>query len=381
MKLRLLVPAIILLFTSCGLASPVLDSSSADQPTPQDRSLDRPLPKFPYAEGWLGADGAYSIPLGPGKSLWLFGDTFVGDAATTLRTKAKTMVRNSVGITTCQRAKGCTIQYYWRNPEAAKPRSFFDTGREDVWYWPLDGYCKDDVLYLSLLIVCNSPGAKPNDAFGFEIAGTKWVKITNLSALPEQWKISMQDLTKGDLWPGVSVVPDGKFVLLYTQVSEGQGKGYVAVFRVSLDKLENPRTSWEYLANDGNWHSGVPHGDAKHVIDQAISEMTVRYHAALKKWIAISPGLEFPSKHIVIRTADSAIGPWSNPQVIFDFPEMKPDNPVYDKNTFCYATKEHTEFEDSKMVLTYACNSFSIAKVTANMKIYRPQVIVVNIPK
>ena len=36
------------------------------------------LPSFPYENGWLGADAAYSIPLGSGKSLWLFGDTFVG---------------------------------------------------------------------------------------------------------------------------------------------------------------------------------------------------------------------------------------------------------------------------------------------------------------
>jgi len=60
---------------------------------------------------------------------------------------------------------------------------------------------------------------------------------------------------------------------------------------------------------------------------------------------------------------------------------MKPANPGYDKDTFCYATKEHTEFEDSNLVLTYACNSFSLEKVKKNMDLYRPQVVVLDLPK
>jgi hypothetical protein len=34
-------------------------------------------PDFPYREGWLGGDAAYSIPIAPDTSLWLFGDSFV----------------------------------------------------------------------------------------------------------------------------------------------------------------------------------------------------------------------------------------------------------------------------------------------------------------
>src|SRR5690606_20414884 len=34
-------------------------------------------PRFPYRDGWLGGDGAWSVPLSRTRSLWLFGDTFV----------------------------------------------------------------------------------------------------------------------------------------------------------------------------------------------------------------------------------------------------------------------------------------------------------------
>src|SRR6266567_7541635 len=100
---------------------------------------------FPYSQGWLGGDDAYSIPFAPGKSIWLFGDTFAGDVSNMDRSKT-TMVRNSVGVTSCVPEKPCAIQYYWKNQNAANPRSFFDTGKEDEWYWPMDGYLDGETL-------------------------------------------------------------------------------------------------------------------------------------------------------------------------------------------------------------------------------------------
>jgi hypothetical protein len=189
-------------------------------------------------------------------------------------------------------------------------------------------------------------------------------------------------MTGADLWPGVSIIPDGNFVLFYAEVSEGEGKGYMTVLRVPRAKVEDPPAVWEYLATDGTWRAGTPRGDARNVIDQPISEMSVRYHPAEKKWVAISPGPEFPSPRIVARTADSPVGPWSVPKTIFEFPEMKPSTPGYDKDTFCYAAKEHVEFEtDARMLITYACYSFSTPKAKENMQIYRPQVVIVELTR
>jgi len=49
---------------------------------------------------------------------------------------------------------------------------------------------------------------------------------------------------------------------------------------------------------------------------------------------------------------------------------MKRDTPGYDKDTFCYAVKEHIEFTEGKIAFTYACNSMVVAKTVANMNIY-----------
>jgi hypothetical protein len=339
------------------------------------------LSDFSYTQGWLGADDAYSVPLGPHKSLWLFGDTFVGNKTTELRSQSKTMVRNSIGISDCAPGKGCTMRYFWRHPEAPKPRSFFDTGTDDLWYWPLDGFIQGKTLYVALLAVRNKPNAKPTDVFGFEIAGTKLAIVRNVHASLEKWQPVIQDLTDAHFWTGISIVREGNYLVWYTQVIRGEGSGFMTAVRISPNKITTKPAAWEYLRNDGQWKLGFPGDDAMHVIDQPISEMSVRFHPAIHKWIALSIGPEFPSPRAVYRLSDSPTGPWSAPQTIFEFPEMRPDIPGYDKDTFCYAVKEHIESTESKIAMTYACNSMVIAKVMANMNIYRPRVVILDLPK
>lgn len=340
----------------------------------------RRLPEFNYTEGWLGADDAYSIALTPDNSLWLFGDTFVGSPETKLRSESKTMARNSIGISHCAAGQPCTMRYYWQKPSDPKPRSFFDTGTDALWYWPMDGFLNRKTLYVALMAVRNKAGAAPDDAFGFEIAGTKLATVHNPLDSPDKWKVTIRDLTDSHLWAGVSIIADGQYTLWYTQLSKGEGQGFMVVMRVPRNKMANPSANWEYLNNKNQWVPGLAGDDALKVIDQAISEGSVRYHPSIKKWLAVSTGPEFPAPRAVVRTADSPVGPWSPPQTIYEFPEMKRDYPSYDKDTFCYAVKEHIEFTDAKIAMTYACNT-TVAKVMKEMDIYRPRVVILDLPK
>ena len=47
------------------------------------------------------------------------------------------------------------------------------------------------------------------------------------------------------------------------------------------------------------------------------------------------------------------------------------------KHIFCYAAKEHPEFESSPatVLATYACNSLHLRNLIRDMSIYRPVVI------
>ena len=54
-------------------------------------------PHFPYANGWLGGDAAYSIPIGGTRSVWLFGDTFVGEPGG-LNRQGSEFIHNSIAV-------------------------------------------------------------------------------------------------------------------------------------------------------------------------------------------------------------------------------------------------------------------------------------------
>jgi len=363
-----------LVFIFLGLFAAMSNAQSA---TPVSRTN---LPDFPYQQGWLGADDAYSVPLTATRSLWFFADSFVAGPTTTQRSQFKAMVRNSVGISDCATAKPCTMNYFWSHQETSHPRSFFDSGKDDLWYWPLDGFRDGNTLYLALTIVRNRPDMKPNDPFGFEIAGTSWVTIDNVFDPPPLWHMQQKDITGDNLWAAVSMVADGDFVLFYSQLHQHGRKDAMCVQRVPRSSLADPAKSWEYLAKNGSWRKGNPGPDAKIVIDQPIAEMTVRYHPARRKWVAVSIGPEFPSKRVVVREAKSALGPWSAPKTVFEFPEMKSSFKSYDKDTFCYAAKEHIEFDEASIILTYVCNSFSLHAAVRNMDIYRPALVKLDIP-
>ena len=68
-------------------------------------------------------------------------------------------------------------------------------------------------------------------------------------------------------------------------------------------------------------------------------------------------------------------------EVIYTIPELQKDNPHYDKTTFCYAGKEHPEFEKpGELVFTYVCNATQPKKLETEPNIYTPQVVTMPMP-
>ena len=110
--------------------------------------------------------------------------------------------------------------------------------------------------------------------------------------------------------------------------------------------------------------------------------MSVRYHADLGKWVAVMIGHGFPRGKIQYRTAPALTGPWSDGQTIYRIPDVQPGSPGYDRDTFCYAAKEHPEFETpGELLFTYVCNTFTVKKLTTNLGIYFPKSVIVPMPK
>jgi hypothetical protein len=350
---------------------------------------------FPFQQGWLGADSAYSIPLGGGRDLWLFGDTFVGSRTANTRQQKTGMPRNSVGIARCISGQ-CSLHYYWQKMYTKTPTSFFDTRTTD-WYWPMDGFVWNGKLYITLMQM----HAQGSGAFGFDFSGVVLVTIPNYTASPDQWKITYQTIVTGAAAiPGTSIVvaqgangnpypadPNGKkYAYFFTYGATGNKTHFTALTRLPLANLAQAAQSaghWQYLAASGwtAWTTptALP-ANTTHVMDVGPTEFTVRYHPAPTgqsgSWLAVMPSTVYFDKRGVYSVSKSLNGPWSQPETLYAYPEMQSSNPNYTPNVFCYADKEHPELESpGSLTFTYACNSTVVDEVLKNMKLYHPVVI------
>lgn len=331
------------------------------------------MPSFPYKGGWLGGDAGYSIALAPGKSLWLFGDSFVGKSGAT-RIGSR-FVRNAIAISTCNEQNGWQINYYWGGYGTSVPRSFFESNTKKYWYWPLDGFLYRNRLYLALAKLEDNPREK---IFSFKTAGVVLARVSNLAAPPNQWRIEYFKLTEGSaFYPGSATVVNGSHAYFFAVYEKQKA---MILIRIHLEKLDQPAANLEYFAKDKSWKRGLKGPDAYVVIETGHSEMSVRYHPELNQWLALTGG-DFMSNKIMVRTAPELTGPWSKRQAVYEFPEMNPKAAGYDSDTWCYAAKEHIEFAGvNKLFVTYACNSFKLEKLVSNMSIYRPQGVFVEFP-
>jgi hypothetical protein len=338
-------------------------------------------PSFPLEQGkplgWLGADAAYSIPLPDGRDVWIFGDTLYGEKRV-VNGDTPQMVRNSIGISTCS-AGQWHLKYIIRKDAQGHPRDFFPARLPHTWYWALDGFVAGRSLWVTLLCVRNDRSAK-SKAIAFATCGTDLAHIPSPGPDPQRWKMRITPL-----------VPDGAHAYPSATAVVWKGDAYIFALkesgtrpllatRIPLGGLIHPAANLQYLASDGQWKPGFGPQNAMQVMQRGSTELSIRYHPELHKWLAVMFAPDAFSSTILLRSAPSISGPWTEGQPVYHVPEMQPDKPGYDKDTFCYAAKEHPEFEHDDLLFTYVCNTFAVPKLATNLRIYHPQVVRMAMP-
>jgi hypothetical protein len=146
---------------------------------------------FPYQQGWLGADGAYSIQTGTGSSIWLFADTFVGAATATSRKQSTAFLHNTIAFSRCDAGR-CGLDYEWPGKGTDKPHVVFTAPGND-WFWPMDGFVYNGTLYVALMQM----HASGSGAFGFAYSGSQLASVRNFTDPPAQWEVHYQKLNTG----------------------------------------------------------------------------------------------------------------------------------------------------------------------------------------
>jgi hypothetical protein len=349
----------------------------------QERSTTGCAPSFPFKDSWWGADAAYSIPLPDGRSVWIFGDTLYGDRRFVEGSDPR-MVRNSIAVSTCD-DRGWKVDYVIRRgdkgrPLEGRPLDFFQAQHKDTWYWALDGFFYKNDLWVTLLCVRNAPKTTPA-ALGFETCGADLARISGLDNDPQRWSVKYFTLVPAGIraCPSATAVVEGEYAYIFALLETDSRP--MLLTRIPLDGLDAPAEHLQYLSKSGSWKPGLTPADAMHVMTHGNTEMTVRYYPPLKKWVAILNYPKLFSDKIVARTAPQLLGPWTEGKVIYRIPEMHRGHAGYDKDTFCYAAKEHPEFRrPGSLLITYACNTMNVQKLTSNLDIYFPKVVRVPYP-
>ena len=270
----------------------------------------RCLPSFPFRDGWLGADAAYSIPLSDGRSVWIFGDTLYGDRRV-VNGNDPHMVRNNTGISRCNERGEWQIQYVIRRGGDGGSQDFFQAQvlhphARHTWYWALDGFVHEKDLWVTLLCVRNARVKRP-DGFDFETCGTDLAKVSALDADPQKWKVAYFPLVPDGTaaYPSATATVDGAYAYLFA-LYEKAGRPMLLT-RVPLAGLDDPVANLQSLVKGekkaGNWKRGFKPRDAIPVMDRGTSEMSVRYHPELKKWLAVMRSPDLSSDAILLRTA------------------------------------------------------------------------------
>ncbi|HDQ04496.1 MAG TPA: DUF4185 domain-containing protein [Deltaproteobacteria bacterium] len=342
------------------------------------------LPVFPDKDGWYGGDGAYSIALDKERTLWLFGDTFVSEEKGRRdRIGMDVVLGTTLAISTCSNNDQFDIKYYIKK----KNGEFVSSFGENEWLWPQDPFIVKDTLYIPLMVV--EALSKEYAPFNFTIIGHRIAMIKDFTAdSPHEWQIDYRDVTKS-IPPEITslaatAIVHRDYVYFYPLCKFTAGD---AVFpgnilaRVPAIGINDKTWNIEYFNKDGKWAKNLDARRVKIMFADALSELSVRYRPNEDKWIAVYISTKDKGNKLLYQKSSKPEGTWTKPKVLYaPIPEVDEQSPLYDKNTFCYAGKEHIQFAREKnIVATYVCNSLAEddedSFIRRNLFLYRPVVI------
>lgn len=339
------------------------------------------IPVFPHKDGWLGGDADVSVPINDTQSVYIFGDTYVGQKGDTRQAKELKMVSSTVAIATCLPDGSRKISYYWRKMYSNLPEPVFRSFTNRYNLWVTNAFLHNNCLFVLMEKTGAKAGVSPDDFFPFSVVGLTMAKVVNPSATsPDKWDVDFIPVS-------LSAFPmDNLHITLVTHDSYlyffAENDSKVKLLRVNLAFIDSLQNHFEYYSLAHTWKQGVRPDDMAIVLAAQIGS-TINYHEELKKWVMVcGPG--FMNNKIGIRTATSLTGPWSDQAIVYECPEVTPGTSSYNKSHFCYFGRECFQNYDKKnriMTITYDINSSDFFEINSNPQIYTPKVITIPLKK
>lgn len=334
--------------------------------------LDRPATlAFRADPCWLGGDDAYSIPLGNGRRLWLFGDSFVAD--TPVRTRhAATFVHNTVAIQHGERLAPGTLTFSWGHDGEGRPASFFPDRPDGSYLWPGHGAVVDGTLLIFFMVTRNraEPIHSEVETLSF-FDSHDWtaLAIDDPASPPSTWQ------------PREVARPVVPFAPLVGSAGVVGHAGHLYAYAVDYPTAWVCR--WPATAAAAGdlrqpmWWDGprgwVPtdrlDGPPTPVLETAETEFTVHGDPTSGRFVQVQmSGLTTP--RLQVRTADTPYGPWTAPRNV-DYVAEDAGRP----DRFCYAGKAHPGLSGDGLVATHNAIHVTLDGIAEHPELYWPRVV------
>lgn len=267
-----------------------------------------------FGNGWTGGDGTLSIGLPDGRTLWLFGDTFLGHVrADSSRPLDSPLIRNCLVI----QDAGKLVSRY--GGTTRDPVAFLVPDDPDAWYWPGDGMVSENRLWIFFHRFRQvTPGM-----WGWGWDGTVLATLRLPDLVLERVTAVADD--HGVAY-GAALLEMDSWVYVFGTEQRGVIK-HLHVARARQNDLEG---AWDYWTGRG-WSAEARASRA--ILDGVSSQFGV---VDLKKGLGLVTMDERQpfSDRVVVYFADTPTGPWQGPVEFYQAPEA--DTAVVAYNPFVH---------------------------------------------
>lgn len=298
--------------------------------------------------GWTGGDGAYSVPLPDGRTVWMFSDTFLGPVNPDgSRPRSAPLVNNSFVV---ESADG--FETLVGGTQAA-PRALVEPSPRAGFYWMGDGTVEGDRLRAFVLQFVSAPLP-----FAFQQVGVGLATFT----LPDLTLESVAPMPRafgGTISYGAAILERHDATYVYG-IEDLHSVKFLHLARAPAGDLLGP---WEYWTAAG-W-SPSPALSAR-VLSGISNEFSVHAQDGRFLLIAQDRGI---GADVIAFSAPAPEGPWGGRTVLFTAPESGGE-------TFTYNAKAHPgRAPDGSLLVSYNVNTTDFNDLYADVRIYRPRFV------
>ena len=299
---------------------------------------------FEHTQGWLGADGAYSIPMPDGRVLWLFSDTITGRIGEDGSLQPGWgMLHNSWGT-----------QASPQSPMKPIPEALFPGQDDKSWYWVYAGEASQDGVLVLLGSFTTTPSGP--EGFNFRQNGAALARLRMTGDQPEVESITpLPHFVPGPpptQWGAGLLRHEGELYVYGTQ-DHGNHKQLVVARTPQLDDFG----AWTFW--DGQEWSSRPE-QAAPLGPSVANELSVSRQGDEFEVIAQV------GQQIWRHRGPTPCGPFQS-QLLHQIPSPDP-------GVLTYNAKLHPHLQQEQgMLLTYNQNVYPVDRLLQDPHLYRPQ--------